>query len=109
MLDPSEVEQKSRKRVLKAPAEADLRGARAIAAEAGVGDLYDYAVGAFEGALQKKRTRTSIGFARRFANGSRKSRLSAPRPGREQQGGRLALPALQDAVRGADGADSRRG
>jgi len=47
----------------------------ALAEEAGVQDLYRYAVSAFEGSLQKHTTRSSIGFAGIF-DGSRKNVIS---------------------------------
>jgi Endonuclease NucS len=46
-----------------------------IARDAGVGDLYDYAVAAFESVLQKQTTRSSIGFAS-SVGGSRKVVIS---------------------------------
>lgn len=70
MLEPSEVEKKRRSRSGRQPelTEAELRE---LAEQAGVGVLYEHAVGAFEGALQKKTTRSSIGFTGRFARSRR--------------------------------------
>lgn len=70
VLEPSEVEEKSRSKSKRQPklTYAELRE-RADQAE--VGDLYEHAVGAFGRALQKKRTRSSIGFRGRFHRGWR--------------------------------------
>ena len=70
VLEPSEVEEKSRSRSKRRPrlTYAELRE---LADQAGVGDLYEHAVGAFGGVLQKKRTRSSIGFKGRFDRGRR--------------------------------------
>lgn len=71
VLEPSEVEEKSRSKSKRQPrlTYAELRE---LADQAGVVDLYDHAVDAVGGSdLQKKRTRTMIGFKGRFDRGSR--------------------------------------
>jgi Endonuclease NucS C-terminal domain len=76
LIEPSEVELKTRtKGSSKRRPNLSYEELNMLAAEAGVRDLYDYAVDAFEGLLQKHTTRSSIGFAS-LLDGSRKTVLS---------------------------------
>ncbi len=70
VLEPSEVEEKSGSKSKRQP-RLTYAKLRELADQARVNDLYDHAVAALEGPLQKKRTRTSIGFRARFARGKR--------------------------------------
>ena len=85
LIEPSEVELKTRtKGASKRRPNLSYEELNTLAVEAGVGDLYDYAVAAFESLLQKHTTRSSIGFASSF-NGSRKTVISLS-PGESNAG-----------------------
>jgi Endonuclease NucS C-terminal domain len=76
LIEPSEVELKTRtKGGSKRRANLTYEELKALAIEAGVAELYDYAVAAFEPLLQRQTTRSSIRFAGSF-NGSRKVVIS---------------------------------
>jgi len=76
LIEPSEVELKTRtKGSSKRRPNLSYEELDMLAAEAGVRDLYDYAVDVFEPLLQKHTTRSSIGFASSF-DGSRKTVIS---------------------------------
>ena len=90
VLEPAEVEEKSRSRSKRQPrlTYAELRE---LADQAGVGDLYERAEGAFGRVLQKKRTRTSIGFKGQFARGKRTVISFVPRESGPENGLRYQL------------------
>lgn len=76
LIEPDEVELKTRtKGASKRRPDLSFEQLNALAAETGVPDLYEYAVAAFEGLLQKHTTRSSINFAS-SVNGSRKTIIS---------------------------------
>ncbi len=76
LIEPSEVELNTRtKGTSKRRPNLSYEELNALAAEAGMSDLYDHAVAAFEPLLQKHTTRSSIGFAGLF-NGRRKTIIS---------------------------------
>jgi hypothetical protein len=76
LIEPSEVELKTRtKGSSKRRANLTYEELKALAIDAGVAELYDHAVAAFEPLLQKQTTRSSIRFAGGF-NGSRKVVIS---------------------------------
>lgn len=76
LIEPSEVELKTRaKGSSKRRPNLSYEELDMLAADAGVKDLYDYAVAVFEPLLQKHTTRSSIGFANSF-DGSRKTVIS---------------------------------
>jgi hypothetical protein len=76
LIEPSEVELKTRtKGGSKRRANLTYEELKALANEAGVSELYGYAVAAFETTLQKQTTRSSIRFAGAF-DGSRKVVIS---------------------------------
>lgn len=76
LIEPSEVELKTRtKGSSKRRPNLSYEELNMLAAEAGVGELYDHAVSAFDGLLQKHTTRSSIGFAS-LLDGSRKTVIS---------------------------------
>jgi hypothetical protein len=76
LIEPSEVELNVQtKGASKRRPNLSYEELKALAVEAGVLDLYDHAVGAFEPLLQKHTTRSSIAFETSF-NGSRKTVIS---------------------------------
>ena len=76
LLEPSEVELNTRaKGSSKRRPNLSYEELKELAVEAGVLELYEYAVAAFEAVLQKHTTRSSIGFASSFS-GSRKTVIS---------------------------------
>ena len=76
LLEPSEVERKTRARgSSKRRPNLSYEELEALADEAGVAELYEYAVGAFARVLWMRRTRSSIAFEHSF-DGSRKTILS---------------------------------
>jgi hypothetical protein len=76
LIEPSEVELKTRtKGASKRRPNLSYEELKALAVQAGVAELYDYAVATLEPLLQKQTTRSSIGFASSF-NGSRKTVIS---------------------------------
>jgi hypothetical protein len=76
LIEPAEVERSVRtKGASKRRPNLTYEELEALADEAGVRNLYDYAVAAFEQLLQKRTTQSSIGFAGSF-NGSRKNIVS---------------------------------
>jgi hypothetical protein len=76
LLEPSEVELKTRtKGSSKRRPNLSYEELNALAVQAGVAELYGYAVAALEAVLQKHTTRSSIGFGGSF-DGSRKTVIS---------------------------------
>ena len=87
LIEPAEVERSVRtKGASKRRPNLTYEELEALADKAGVRELYDYAVAAFEPLLQKRTTQSSIGFAGSF-NGSRKNVVSLlPGESNEQEG-----------------------
>jgi hypothetical protein len=93
VIEPSEVESNTRNRgSSKRQPRLTYAELRELAEQAGVVGLYDHAVSAFEASgLQKKRTRTTIGFKVRFDRGSRTVISFVPGESSDESGMRYQL------------------